>query len=97
MFGNKSDKDVVKLKPMVDTINGYFDSYSTLTDDQLRDKTDDLRLRIAEHLKGIDDQLTALNKQIDESESDDLSAKDAFFEEIDKLEKERNEELEKSA
>ena len=95
LFGNKSDKDVVKLKPMVDTINGYFDSYSTLTDDQLRDKTDDLRLRIAEHLKGIDDQLTALNKQIDESESDDLSAKDAFFEEIDKLEKERNEELEK--
>jgi len=95
LFGNKSDKDVVKLQPLVDKINEHFRSYGAFSDDQLRSKTDELRGRIADHLKVIDDEIASLKKKIEETESDDLSAKDEFFEQIDKLEADRNEELER--
>jgi preprotein translocase subunit SecA len=43
--GNKSEKDVKKITPQVAKINGYFTEYQSLSNDQLRAKT--LNLRIA--------------------------------------------------
>lgn len=94
IFGRKSDKDITVLQPKVDQINEFFNSYASISDDELRAKTDELRGRIENHLKSIDDEIASIKKQIDESQSDDLSAKDAFFEKIDQLEEERNTALE---
>lgn len=94
LFGQKSDKDIAKLQPLVDSINQHFESFHSLSDDELRAKTDELRSRIDAHLKSIDDEIADIKKRIDEVDSDDLMAKDSFFDEIDQLEKQRNEELE---
>lgn len=94
LFGQKSDKDIAKLQPLVDTINGHYNSYKPLTDDGLRDKTDELRERIKQHLSEIDNEIASIKNQIEEIDSDDLMAKDSFFDQIDELEKKRNEELE---
>jgi preprotein translocase subunit SecA len=93
-FGQKSDKDIAKLQPIVDAINEHYNSYNALSDDELRGKTDDLRNRIKDHLSEIDNEISSIKNQIDEIDSDDLMAKDTFFDQIDQLEKNRNEELE---
>jgi len=94
LFGNKSDKDISSLQPLVLKINEFATSYAPISDDELRSVTDSLRSRINEHLKSIDDQIAAIKHQIATIDSDDLSAKDEFFEEIDKLEEKRNDALE---
>jgi len=94
LFGNKSDKDITSLQPLVQKINEFATSYTAISDDELRAVTSSLRARINEHLKSIDDQIAELKHKIATIDSDDLSAKDEFFEEIDKLEEKRNDSLE---
>ncbi len=48
--GNKSEKDVKKISPYVGKINEFFNSYQSLTNDELRNKTQEFRQRIKEHL-----------------------------------------------
>ncbi|MCD6288749.1 MAG: preprotein translocase subunit SecA [Candidatus Hydrogenedentes bacterium] len=47
IVGTKSQRDVKKLLPLVDTINGFEPSISELTDEQLRAKTDEFKERLA--------------------------------------------------
>ena len=48
--GSKSDKDVKKLQPMVAEINKHYAELQSLTNDQLRNKTQEFRAIIKEHL-----------------------------------------------
>ena len=48
IFGSKHDREVKKLWPVVDEINRFAESYATLSDDELRAKTDEFRARLAE-------------------------------------------------
>ena len=50
---------------------------------------------INQELKGIDDQLAALHKKIADNPDLDINEKESVFAEIDKIEVERNKELEK--
>ncbi len=47
IFGSKSDRDVRKMRPLVRKINEIEESYQSLTDEQLRAKTDEFRQRLA--------------------------------------------------
>ncbi|OGS34219.1 MAG: preprotein translocase subunit SecA [Elusimicrobia bacterium RIFOXYB2_FULL_49_7] len=46
IFGSKHDRFVKNVKPLVEEINRHFDSYSSLTDEQLREKTAAFKARI---------------------------------------------------
>jgi len=48
VFGTKHERDVKRMRPLVDEINEYFESYRDLTDEQLQAKTDEFRKRLAE-------------------------------------------------
>ncbi len=93
IFGTKYDRDVKEFSPIVGVINDHFASYSSLTNDQLRNKSLEFKARIAEFLKEIDDEIAELNKKADETT--DVFAKEDIYNEIDKLTKERDTELEK--
>ena len=47
LFGNYSDKEIKKIKPIVAKINSFEDSIVALTDEQLRAKTDEFKERLA--------------------------------------------------
>jgi preprotein translocase subunit SecA len=64
--GNKSEKDVKKITPYVAEINQHFDSYQSITNDELRGKTQVFRQRIKDHLKEIDEEIAGKTKQADE-------------------------------
>ncbi len=93
IFGDKSERDIKTMKPLVDEINGYFEKYKSLSNDELRAKTTEFKSRIAEHLKGIDYELTELKSRA-EAEGVSIDETEAIYNDVDKLKKKRNEELE---
>ncbi|MEX2568313.1 MAG: preprotein translocase subunit SecA [Cyclobacteriaceae bacterium] len=96
IFGTKSDRDIKSLSPMVSAINEEYDKLSTLSDDDLRGQTLEIRKLIDGDLKVFDDKIQQLKVEIDQLNPDQVQEKDALFNEIDKVEKERNEALEKT-
>jgi preprotein translocase subunit SecA len=94
--GSKSEKDVKKIQPLVVKINQHFSSYQSLTNDELRNKTQEFRQRIKEHLTGIDNEIAATNKKAEELPFNDLLGKDAIYQEVDKLKKDRDKKIEEA-
>ncbi|HTD94467.1 MAG TPA: preprotein translocase subunit SecA, partial [Chitinophagaceae bacterium] len=94
--GNKSDKDVKKILPLVDKINHFYVSYAELTNDQLRAKTQEFRQRIKEYVQEIDSNIISRNKTADELPFNDLLGKDAIYQEVDKLKKDRDKKIEEA-
>ena len=37
--GNKSEKDVAKIKPIIEKVNNFFQQYQSINNDALRNKT----------------------------------------------------------
>ena len=46
LFGNKYEKDVKNIMPIVKQINDKYSSFSSLNNDQLRSKTQELKNKI---------------------------------------------------
>lgn len=92
--GNKSEKDIKTIQPIVERVNQHFASYQSLTNDQLRAKTVEFRERIKEHLLRIDTEIAGLNKKAEELPFSDISGKDVIYQEIDQLKKDRDEQIE---
>ncbi|MFY7878772.1 MAG: preprotein translocase subunit SecA [Lacibacter sp.] len=92
--GNKSEKDVQKIKPLIEKINLHYTQYSELSNDALRAKTVEFRSRIQEHLKDIDRQIAELNTLADSYTEEQIQEKDDAFQAIDKLRKERDKKIE---
>lgn len=95
IFGTKSTKDIKKILPVVEQINKEYAGLAGISNDELRQKTLYIQQQINEFVKNIDEQLSALHKKIADNPDLDINEKDAVFSEIDKLEKDRNAELEK--
>ena len=72
IFGNKSDKDIKKMLPLVVEINSEFEKLNALTHDELRAQTQLVREDINLALKDIDDQIKAFHDQIDENPEMDV-------------------------
>ncbi|MGB3545116.1 MAG: hypothetical protein WBA11_19505, partial [Rubrivirga sp.] len=92
LFGSKQDRDVATYQPKVDQINEAFTGLSGLSNDELRHKTVEFRGRMAEHLSAIDSEIEQLAKRA--KETADFREKDDFYKQIDKLNEQRDEELE---
>ncbi len=91
--GNKSDKDVKKLQPVVGEINRFYAEYQSLSNDQLRNKTQEFRKRIGDHLSDIDNQIAELKKTA-EADTEDIQTREAIYNDVDKLIKKRDEQIE---
>ncbi|HTI10735.1 MAG TPA: preprotein translocase subunit SecA [Puia sp.] len=92
--GNKSEKDIKIIQPIVGQINQHFAAYQSLSNDELRAKTLEFRARIREHLSKIDTEIADLNKRAEELPFSDISGKDVIYQEVDQLKKDRDEQIE---
>jgi preprotein translocase subunit SecA len=77
IFGTKHDRDIKKILPIVDEINGFFEEFKSLSDDQLRAKTTELKKRISEHLHETEQELG--------NEKAKLNDLELTFDEIDSI------------
>ncbi|WP_066832440.1 preprotein translocase subunit SecA [Rufibacter ruber] len=94
LFGTKSERDIKGVMPYVALINQEFATLASLSDDQLRQRTQEVQATIAERLKPIDDKIAALHQRIENEPELDIAQKEEIFVEIDNLEKDRNKDLE---
>ncbi|WP_114778302.1 preprotein translocase subunit SecA [Botryobacter ruber] len=94
LFGTKSDRDIKNVVPYVSQINEEYAKLASLSDDQLRQKTAEVKGIIDERLKPIDEQIAALHKRVADEPELNIVQKENIFSEIDELEKQRNKDLE---
>lgn len=94
IFGTKSERDLRELTPYVGKINGEYKTLQSISDDELREKTTEVKLRIQQKLQNIDDQLSGFHKRLEENPELDINEKETIFDQIDKLEEERDKQLE---
>ncbi len=92
--GNKSEKDIKKIWPLVAEINQQFAGYQALSNDELRGKTTEFKARIREHLRESDEQITELNARAEGLPFSDINGKDVIYQEVDALKKKRDDQYE---
>ena len=86
LFGSKKEKDISVLLPLVDEINVQFDLLKSLSDDELRAKTQEFRDRIAAAVKDTRDGIAAIHEQL-KTETDAVK-REALYNDLEGLEKE---------
>ncbi|MCC6721814.1 MAG: preprotein translocase subunit SecA [Bacteroidia bacterium] len=94
IFGNKSQRDVKDLTPLVDKINEHFNIYKSFSNDELRAKTLELKNRIKDYLKEINEEIIALKHETEHLLSEEIQRKQEVYDKIDKLDKEHDSLLE---
>ena len=90
IFGNKHQKDVKRLSPVVEEINLHFGEYASLTDEQLRAKTEEFRGRIREATAEIEQQIKGLKDGLNPStDGEELAVgeREEIYGQIDDLQK----------
>lgn len=95
IFGTKSEKDIKRIMPLVEQTKKEGERIKSLSNDDLRNETSSIQEVLNQELKHIDDKLSALHKSIAENPDLDINEKESVFAQIDKLEEERNKDLEK--
>ncbi len=95
LFGTKSEKDIKRAMPLVEATKKEEEKLRSMSHDDLRRQTSEVQNYINEQLKPIDDRLASLHKEVKDQPDLDLHAKEAIFNQIDQIEKDRNKELEK--
>ena len=85
-LGDKNAKDVKELRKYVDLANEAGQKLSSLTIDELREKTDGFKAQLVEATKDLKAQIEELKKQVEETE--DFGVKEDLYAKIDKINKE---------
>ena len=70
-LGDKSGKDLKKLTPLVDEINNYFNKITSISNDQLRNKTIEFKKLISDETKELNKSVSNLNDQLSKDLSND--------------------------
>ena len=87
-------KNVFKdINPLVDQTKEEYAKIQSITNDELRAKTQEFKAKIKAYTADIDSEIDALKAQT-QDENTDVDAKDEIFQEIEKLELASNEKLE---
>ncbi len=94
--GSKSEKDVKKIEHLVPVINGHFEGYKSLNNDQLRAKTEEFKERIKAHLSATDQLIAQEQERAEALPLSDFIGRDQIYENIDALKKERDQAIEKA-
>ena len=73
VFGSKHERDVKRILPVVEEINRFFEEYDSLSEEELKGKTEEFRRRIKDRTGELDRQLDALKEQFAETKTHGLS------------------------
>ena len=86
IFGTKSEKDIKNLDSKVEEINEIFTSLNSISNNDLRAKTTELKIAIQSAVKTQNERITAIKTQINSDLEMDINTKEDLYKEIDGLE-----------
>ncbi|MEO2060304.1 MAG: preprotein translocase subunit SecA [Mesonia sp.] len=81
--GDKSEKDVKSIQPIVEQIKALESEFEKLSLDELRNKTTSFKSKIKEATKAVDQQIIELQEKAENSE--DIAEKEDIYVQIDTL------------
>ncbi len=91
----KSEKDIEQILPIVDDINKIYASLSSLSNDELRNKTVEFKRKIQEYITDERKQIEEIKQQLEKNLDIDVDEKEKLFKQIDELEKKSVDKIEK--
>ena len=86
LFGNKYEKDVKEIKPVVEQINSEFEKLKNLDNNELRNKTVDLKKQIQEFIAFDKEEIQRLKQNL-LLKSTSTQEKEDIYKKIDALQK----------
>ena len=91
LIGTKSDRDLKKLMPVVESIKAVYPEIEQLDNDALRQRTADIRQQLRDAVQDKRDEIARIKEEI---ETLDYDKREPLWEKVDKIEKEILEVLE---
>jgi preprotein translocase subunit SecA len=85
IFGNKAQRDLKEIEPYVIKTKNAYESVIKLSDDELRDLSNNLKQRIKDYVAEEVNRIQELKNSV---ESTEIDLREKIYTEIDKLEKE---------
>ena len=93
IFGSKAERDLKQLRPILDKVLAAYMEIDKLSDDQLREKSEELKHIIAEHIAADEARIAAIREELEQDIP--VDRKEELASESDKLVKKVDEEIEK--
>ncbi len=93
LFGNKASRDMREIQPWVEKVKAVYPTITAMSNDELRAATQALKEKIQNTVTAERARIAELKASIEETE---LEKREAVFNQIDKLEKEVLEKLDKA-
>ncbi|WP_409070401.1 preprotein translocase subunit SecA [Aliifodinibius sp. S!AR15-10] len=91
VFGSKSERDLKKIWPIVDEINAHTEKMKELSDEELKQKTEEFKAQIREATAEVDEELEESKRKLNSNEEDlTVGEHRELTELVDTLEAERN-------
>jgi preprotein translocase subunit SecA len=94
LFGSKSDRDVKAILPLVEKVKAEFAKLDQISNDELRARTITFKETIKQGLAKIDEEIQAIKDTTESNPDMDVQEKVALYTQLDKLQKDRDAELE---
>ena len=89
---SKKDKDIKDLQPLVGEINAVYETLSSLSDDELRGKTEEFKSQIRSYTQELSQNIDDLKEEAKETK--DIDHKENIYKELDQLKERFAEQLE---
>ena len=91
--GNKSDRDIKAIQPILNAIKTEYELIKPLSNDELREKTIELQDKIQEYIKTDKEEIQKLKDSITEQNLD-IDDREDIYKKIDKIEERIDDKLE---
>ena len=86
IFGNKYNKDLKEINPIIEQINAIYPSIKALSNDELRAKTSSFKAQIKESIQSLEKDIKTLKEKA-ENTNLNPQEKETIYSQIDSLEK----------
>ena len=73
VFGSKHERDAKRIRPIEEEINGFFEKYDSLSDEELKSKTEEFKQRIKDRTAELQKQLDDLREEFAQIKTHGLS------------------------
>ena len=94
ILGDKTEQDLKAIQPIVNDVKQVYDTLQGLSNDELRARTDAMRQRIQDATAATEKEIAELKAQVETNPDLEFSAKEAIYEQVDKLTLKLDQEIE---
>src|ERR1043165_3026556 len=82
IFGTKNEREIKRLTPRIAEVNAFEERIKSLSDEQLRAKTEEFRKRIRERVAQVPDEAKATSERLKEIDDDRRKIENSVLDEI---------------